>query len=167
MRRLPTGVTVITQGGPDTVECMTANSLVSVSLDPLLIAVSVRQDSRMRARLDGEAPFAVHVLSADQRNTASLFARHDRPSGREAANLLGATASADGNTIVPGAVAAFECMPYAAHPAGDHVLFLGSVTTVHLSREERPPLLFHNGSYLSLRPDSSDDALVPADAFKN
>lgn len=147
MGRLPTGVTLVTHGPPGRVEVMTVNSFTSVSLKPLLILVSIRDDSRMRERLDKGGIFAVHVLSVDQRDLAARFARHDRASGLAAARRLDGTESAAGSTIVAGALACFECTPYARHAIGDHVLFVGRVIALHLASDEEPPLVFHRGGY--------------------
>jgi flavin reductase (DIM6/NTAB) family NADH-FMN oxidoreductase RutF len=150
MSHFPTGVTLLTQGPPETVEVMTANSFTSVSLEPLLILVSLHEDGRMRARLDRSDTFAVHVLNADQHGMAALFARHDRPCGYEASRRLGAVSSAAGNALVAGAVAGFECTSHARFTAGDHVLFLGKVVAIHVASDGSAPLLFHRGSYADL-----------------
>ena len=50
MSHFPTGVTVVTSGQEENVEGMTANAVVSVSLDPLLFLVSVHKDALRLAR---------------------------------------------------------------------------------------------------------------------
>jgi flavin reductase len=147
MGRFPTGVVLLTQGTPDTLEAMTANSFVSVSLRPPLILISVCDDSRMRPCIDGCATFAVHILHEGQQDLAALFATHQRPSGMRAASLLDAVASPLGNVIVPGALAVFECTLRERHPAGDHIMYLGGVDRIHQGDDERLPLTFHRGSY--------------------
>ncbi|MEO3818594.1 flavin reductase family protein [Plantactinospora sp. B24E8] len=147
MSRFPTGVTLVTRGGPAALEAVTINSFVSVSLDPLLVLVTLRTTSRMRAELDTCAGFAVHVLDAAQTELAALFARPDRPTGSAAARRLGAVASPAGNVLLPGVLATFECEHWARHPAGDHVLYVGGVVAIHLAQGERTPLLFHRGRY--------------------
>lgn len=158
MGRLPTGVTLVTHGPPDKVEAMTVNSFTSVSLKPLLVLVSIRDDSRMRERLDSGGTFAVHVLSAAQRDLAMRFARRDRPSGAAAAQVLDGTESAGGSTLVAGVRTCLECTPYARHPIGDHVVFVGRVIALHLTSDEEPPLVFHRGDYAEVAdvPDTAD-----------
>jgi flavin reductase (DIM6/NTAB) family NADH-FMN oxidoreductase RutF len=144
MGRFPTGVALLAHGSAATLQAMTVNSVVSVSLDPLLLLVSVRTTSRMRRHLDTATRFVVHVLSAAQADMAALFARTDRPTGAAAARRLGAGAD---DLLLPGAVAAFGCVPHARHPAGDHVLYLGEVVALRTGPDEPPPLLFHRGGY--------------------
>jgi len=147
MAAYPTGVTLVTQGPPATVEAMTANSFTSVSLEPLLIMVSIRRGGRMCARLTPRAPFAVQILGAGQSDLAAAFARPDRPSGPDAASWLGGSTSARGNLLVPGTVAAFECEVETCHPGGDHLLYLGRVLTLHTADAPASPLLFHRGAF--------------------
>jgi 3-hydroxy-9,10-secoandrosta-1,3,5(10)-triene-9,17-dione monooxygenase reductase component len=147
MRCFPTGVVLLTQGLPDTLEVMTANSFISVSLQPLIILISVHSDSRMRSRMDGCATFAIQILHEGQIELARLFASHGRPDGAQAAGVLDAVATPLGNVIVPGALAVFECTPYSRHLGGDHVVYLGRVASIHLGPDERLPLTFHRGEY--------------------
>jgi flavin reductase (DIM6/NTAB) family NADH-FMN oxidoreductase RutF len=63
MSHYPTGVTVVTSGKEEKVEGMTANAVISVSLDPLLFLVSVHQDARINQRIREEGSFAVNLLS--------------------------------------------------------------------------------------------------------
>ncbi|MFG2298604.1 flavin reductase family protein [Streptomyces sp. NPDC048603] len=157
MGRFCTGVTVVTCGsGPDT-EAMTANSLTSVSLDPLLLLVSVRTGGRLHRRLSTGDDFAVSVLAEDQGPLAALLASGDRPSGTAAWNRLGAWTGGNGASLAAGSLAAFECAVEAAYPGGDHTLFLGRVTAVHEGRTA-PPLLFWAGGYPRLADQPSASA---------
>jgi flavin reductase len=160
MSRFPTGVVLLTQGLPNTLEAMTANSFVSVSLQPPLILISVRSDSRMRARMDGCTTFAVQILHEGQRDIAKFFARHHRPGGVQAADLLKAVATPLGNVIVPSAIAVFECIPSARHLGGDHVMYVGRVAGIHMGADEQRPLTFHRGGYTV--PLSSHSAIQSA-----
>ncbi|GAA2382380.1 flavin reductase family protein [Streptomyces glaucosporus] len=146
---LPTGVALLTQGSGDTASVMTLNSLTSVSLDPLLLLVSVGKDGRMRSLVPAGGGFAVNVLAEEHRELSGEFARADRPAGEEAMRRIGAVEGITGNAVVPSAAASFECLLHAEHEAGDHVLFVGRVVAVRHSSCARP-LLFHRGRYTSL-----------------
>jgi flavin reductase (DIM6/NTAB) family NADH-FMN oxidoreductase RutF len=147
MSRFPTGVVLLTQGGPNTLEAMTANSFASVSLQPPLILISVRSDSRMRARMDACTTFAIQILHEGQRHLAACFARHQRPGGAQAADVLEAVPTPLGNVIVASAIAVLECMLFARHAGGDHVIYIGRVACIHMSPDERLPLTFHRGEF--------------------
>ncbi|MFF7870974.1 flavin reductase family protein [Streptomyces qaidamensis] len=157
MGRFCTGVTVVACGSGPTTEAMTANSLVSVSLDPLLLLVSVRTAGRLHRRLSDGEDFSVSVLAEDQGPLAALMGRSERPRGTEAWHRLGSWHGHNGAALAVGSPAAFECSVEAAHPGGDHTLFLGRVTEVHLGRPAQP-LLFWAGGY----PKLADQLSVPA-----
>lgn len=54
----------------------------------------------------------------------------------------------DGKPVLAGAVAQIACEISAEHVEGDHTLFIGKVTDIHL--EDAEPLLFYSGKYRSL-----------------
>ncbi|MGW9361915.1 flavin reductase family protein, partial [Streptomyces diastaticus] len=109
MGRYPTGVTLLTLGSGDTTTAMTLNSLTSVSLDPLLLLVSVRTAGRMRPRISRARGFAVNVLGEEQRPLAQEFARSTRPEGQAAMTRLAAVPGATGHAVLPAAESSFEC----------------------------------------------------------
>ncbi|MEW1747558.1 flavin reductase family protein [Streptomyces angustmyceticus] len=150
MGAFPTGVTLLTQGSGDGTIVMTLNSLASVSLDPLLILVSVKKDGRMRPRIRRGGGYAVNVLGEHHRDLSSEFARPDRPEGQRAMTRIGAVEGTTGHAVVPSAVAAFECRLDTEVEAGDHVLLIGRVVAVHRAPDGARPLVFHQGGYTRL-----------------
>nr|AKT74294.1 TxnO10 [Streptomyces bottropensis] len=150
----PTGVTLLTCGRDDDLVVMTLNSLTSVSLDPLLVLVSVKADGRMRPRIRAHGGYAVNVLSSDQRDLSREFCLPDRPQGTTAMSRLGAVPGSTGSAVVPSAAAWFECELYREFEAGDHALLVGRVVAVSGGASGRQPLVFHRGGYTVL-PETS------------
>ncbi|MFC8827301.1 flavin reductase family protein [Streptomyces sp. NPDC057137] len=150
MGRFPTGVTLLTQGSGDSTLVMTLNSLTSVSLDPLLLLVSVRSGGRMRARVSDAGGFAVNVLAEAQRDLAQEFSARDRPEGPAAMRRLGAVPGKTGNAVLPAAEAYFECAVEDERRAGDHTLFIGRVTALGSAAAGPDPLVFHQGRFTRL-----------------
>lgn len=153
MGRFPTGVTLLTQGYGAETSVMTLNSLTSVSLEPMLISVSVKADGRMRPRIARHGSFAVHVLAAAQQDLCLEFARPDRPEGEAAVRRIGARQGVTGNAVVPAAVASLECVLYAEHVAGDHTLLIGEVVALREGDADAPPVLFHRGGFRPYPPE--------------
>ena len=149
MSHFPTGVTVVTSGQEENVEGMTANAVISVSLDPLLFLVSVHKDARINPRIKEEGYFAISLLADDQEGLSRLFASPERSSGLPALHSLG---GGYGSTGAP--LAAIECELEDIYYGGDHDLFLGRVVEVRLGDTRKGPLLFHEGVYPSLKPPS-------------
>ncbi len=151
MSLFPTGVTVVTAGSGERTEGMTANAVISVSLDPLLLLVSVHRDARLNQRIKEQEHYAVNLLAADQEGLSRLFSSPERSSGLSAANSLGGGHGRTGAPLAAGSLAAIECELEAVYPGGDHELFLGRVVTVHMGDTRKGPLVFHEGSYPTLQ----------------
>lgn len=157
MSHYPTGVTVVTSGREERAEGMTANAVISVSLDPLLFLVSVHQDARLNPRIREEGYFAVNLLADDQEGLSRLFASPERSSGLQAIHSLGGGYGSTGTPLAAGAIAAIECELAEVYAGGDHDLFLGRVVGVRMGDARKGPLLFHEGTYPTLNPASQPE----------
>src|SRR5690349_8670512 len=108
MGRFATGVTVLTTlGRSGDHETLTANSLTSVSLDPVLLAVGVGRGTRWLDAVQGSGCFAVNVLSEDHESLSracSDHARHDQ-AGVDGMRVSPRT----GLLVVDDALAVFAC----------------------------------------------------------
>ena len=152
MRHFPTGVTVVTSGREERAEGMTANAVVSVSLDPPLFLVSVHKDARLNSRIREEGYFAANILAAEQEGLSRLFASPERSSGLPAIRSLGGGYGSTGAPLAAGALAVIECELEAVYPGGDHDLFLGRVVVVRMGDTRKDPLIYHEGGYTSPKP---------------
>lgn len=142
MGRFATGVTVISAFDQDRVHGMTANGFMSVSLDPQLVLISVGQKARMKEIIDTAGHFGVSILGASQRRLSDHFA------GKPSEGLDIPFAEAEGTPVIGGALLQITTRVAGRHPAGDHVLFVGEVTSFELG--EGAPLIFHGGTYRAL-----------------
>jgi flavin reductase len=160
MGLFPTGVALLTAGEGERFDALTVNSVISVSLVPLLVLVSLRRTTRILGQItEEEKSFTVNILAADQRHVASMFARSDRTRGTAAAALLGGTPARTGGMLISDALAAVHCELDQVCPAGDHDLVLGRVVAIHSGRTAVGPLVFHRGGYVNL--PSADPAPRP------
>jgi flavin reductase (DIM6/NTAB) family NADH-FMN oxidoreductase RutF len=148
----PTGVTLLTQGSGNATTAMTVNSLVSVSLDPLLVLVSVTTAGRIRPQVSRAGSFAVNILAQRHRELSVEFARPDRPEGAAAMRRIAAVEGVTGNAVMPSATVCLECRLHAEVEAGDHVLLIGRVAVIHTGDRDAPPLVFHRGGFTCLSP---------------
>ncbi|NGO13459.1 flavin reductase [Streptomyces sp. HC44] len=159
MSRLAAGVVLVTAhesaldpegpGGEDV--GMTATSFMSVSLDPPLVMVSLREGSRMDDLLDEEPLWAVSVLSESQRHIAGRFAMKGRISDRLLfEDIPYVRGEASGALLVRGALATLECRTEQRVPAGDHTLVIGRVLTASVPSADGGPLAYFRGRYRQL-----------------
>jgi flavin reductase len=137
--RFATGVAVVTCGAAgEAPHGATINSFVSVSLQPPLVLVSLARSTRACVLLR-DRPFTVNVLAARQGDVALHFAGRPQPDLADPWEHVAPVAR------LRGCAAYIACAPWVSHPAGDHVLFLGRVTTVESGAAS--PLLFHEGRF--------------------
>lgn len=141
--RFATGIAVITARDGEGPMGLTVNSFASVSLAPPLLLFSVARTCRSLDRLAASQSFAVNVLSRDQEAVSSRF------SGRGGEKWTAETRILEGShgaPLIEGALAAFECRPFARHEAGDHLVFIGEVLRFETTGEGEP-LLYYRGAY--------------------
>jgi flavin reductase (DIM6/NTAB) family NADH-FMN oxidoreductase RutF len=125
LRRLPTGVSIVTATIAGQTHGMTVNSLTSVSLEPPVLLVCLTRDARTTRAVQSAGRFAVSVLAHDQAELAAAFAR---PGERRDLPLQARCGGAP--PVVDGAVAQVRCRVYATSEIGDHLVVYGLVTFV-------------------------------------
>ncbi len=159
MSRLAAGVVLVTAyeppldaEGPKGEDVgMTATAFMSVSLDPPLVLVSLREGSRMDDLLDEQPLWAVSVLSESQRHIAGRFAMKGRISDRLLFEDVPCTrGEATGALLVGGALATLECRTEQRVSAGDHTLVIARVLTAQLPSADGGPLTYFKGRYRHL-----------------
>lgn len=140
MRRFPSGIGVLTLRRPFGV---TVGSLVSVSLSPPLVGVTVGKDTQAHELVRDEQGFALSLLGADQEGLAGHFARSMPPIA-----LFEGIAARDGTRgpLLDDALAWLECAVRSEHDVGDHTFFVGEVERTELGRE-RSALVYVRGGY--------------------
>ncbi|MCQ0023300.1 flavin reductase family protein [Streptomyces somaliensis DSM 40738] len=153
MSRLAAGVVLVTAVEPPLDEDvgMTATAFVSVSLDPPLVLVSLRNGSRMDDLLAEQPLWGVSVLAEGQRHVAGRFAMKGRISDRLLfADLPCTRGELTGAPLVGGALATLECRTEQRVEAGDHTLVLARVLTAAFPNPEGAPLMYFRGGYRHL-----------------
>ncbi|MFF0429318.1 flavin reductase family protein [Streptomyces sp. NPDC004520] len=156
MSRLAAGVVLVTAHDPDDGPRgedvgMTATAFMSVSLEPPLVLVSLRNGSRMDDLLADVPVWAVSVLAEDQRHVAGRFAMKNRVSDRLLfADLPYTRGEKSGAPLVDGALSVLECRTENRVVAGDHTLVVGRVLTVGLPSSGGGPLTYFQGKYRHL-----------------
>ena len=125
---------------------LTIGTVVSLSLEPPLVGVSVAKEAAMHELLREAGEFALSLLAGDQEAVAQHFARGVPPFAHWQGIPL---RESDGAPLIDGALGWVSCRAMAAHPAGDHTFFVGEVTAVEIGRGG--PALIHMGQgYLTL-----------------
>jgi flavin reductase (DIM6/NTAB) family NADH-FMN oxidoreductase RutF len=128
MRVFPSGVCVVSANADGRRVATTIGSLVSLSLEPPLVGISVGRDVSLHELLRTAGTFGVSILRGDQADIAAHFARGVPP-----LVLWDSVPVRDGATGAPlleKALAWLECRPWKRYDAGDHSIFVGEVVAV-------------------------------------
>jgi flavin reductase (DIM6/NTAB) family NADH-FMN oxidoreductase RutF len=129
LRRVASGVAVLTFWHGAEAHGTTVSAVTAVSVEPLLVGVCLRGDSRF-ARMVGcvGQRFAVNVIGADQARLASWFADPGRPHGLAQFDYVDWEPDAfSGAPLITGSLARFGCRLVDVFSAGDHNLLLAEV----------------------------------------
>ena len=147
MAAVPAGVAVVAARWGAGYRGLTASSFTAASLEPPLLLVCLDALTQTRDAVEQTGTFAVSVLERGQEFIAERFAGRAPlvdPGWREVPHSLGRA----GLPLVDGCIAWFECELRALHPAGDHDIALGEVTTA--GRRAGEPLVLWDRAFWRL-----------------
>ena len=147
-----TGVTVITTAAGDEYQGMTANAVSSLSLDPVMLLISVEKTTHTHRVLEAGGIFTVNILGEHQQAMSSLFAKRNEP---ELGTLRGVpfVVGSTGAPRLEDCLAFLECRVVDMLDGGDHSIFLGEVVHEGIVNDVKP-LLFFRGRYGVLGDDT-------------
>jgi flavin reductase len=144
MRRFPAPVAVVTTELDGERFGLTVGSLVSLSLAPPLVGISIGKDSSSHEPLRLAGAWAASLLGAGQTSVAQHFAR----SGIPPIALWTGVSVHDGarGPRVDGAIGWLECRTVSEHDVGDHTIFVGEVESTELGADSEG-LVYRDGKF--------------------
>ena len=131
MRRVPTGVAVVTAEVDGRRYGITVGSLVSLSIDPPLVGISISRETALNLLLKESETFAVSLLAADQDGIAQHFSRSVPPlvlwNGIQLRDV-------EGPPQIDGALGWLVCRRDRELEVGTHTFFVAEVLSVEEGR---------------------------------
>jgi flavin reductase (DIM6/NTAB) family NADH-FMN oxidoreductase RutF len=147
MANFPTGVAIVTALGEESTPWgMTCTSLCSVSLDPAILLVCLRNGSPTLEAVRTSGTFAVNLLREEARPTAELFASGAADRFYRIAWCLPVGCSGPHLPVSSRVVA--DCTVVSSQVVGDHEVIFGEVVAV-TRRSTSAPLLYGMRRYAS------------------
>jgi flavin reductase (DIM6/NTAB) family NADH-FMN oxidoreductase RutF len=125
-RRWPAGVTVVVAEVDGRRAGLTVSSLVSLSLEPRLVGISISQQASLHEVLRDAGEWGISILSGEQAHLAQHFARGVPPI--ELWN--GIDVRADDPRLLAGAVGWLTARTVDEIGTGDHTLFVGELQSL-------------------------------------
>lgn len=147
LRDHPAGVVIVSFQHGGRPHGFTATSFTSLSLDPPLVAIAVREGSASSKALAAAPSFAVNFLAAGQERLARTFASPvaDRFSPPTLSLHL-----ANGDPVILGTRGWLSCATHDRIAVGDHVLVIG--VTLDGEQNGQQPLLYGGRRYQTMAP---------------
>ena len=146
--RFASGVTVVTTQASEGAYGVTVSSFASLSLNPLLVTVSINRSSPLLGYVRSAQAFAVSVLASDQQHVATYFATTGRTPELDGFSTAATTTRQTGAPIVDGCLSWFDCTVEDVLPGGDHEILVGRVAAAGGRTGE--PLVYWSGGYRAL-----------------
>lgn len=148
MRAWSAGVTVVTAVYEGVKHGMTVNSFTSISLDPALVTISLRQSTRTHELVSKSRAFGLTMLSTEQAKISDLFAGRiseieDRFADLQTETLI------TGAPLIVGGLAWLDCRVLETYDAGMNTLFIAEVLAAR-GLGDGLPLMYHNRKYWGL-----------------
>lgn len=148
MRRLASGVSLITTIDDGAPHGLVATSVSSVSGDPPSLLVCVNQSASSYRPLMNTGFFCVSVLSEADEGVARAFGSKDqrdaRFRGRQWATLV------TGAPALVGSLASFDCRVSKTVDYETHTIFIADIAAIELWSPEIEPLLYLDGGFRTL-----------------
>jgi flavin reductase (DIM6/NTAB) family NADH-FMN oxidoreductase RutF len=134
---LTTGIYVLTVRDGDRRHGMSSSWVTQVSGDPPLVAAAIDRRHFSHDVVERTRRFALNVIGARAKHLEDYFysAASRRPDNLD---TVAWEDSPDGLPLLRDAMATLECRVTAAHPAGDHTVFVGSIERVTWRTDDRP-----------------------------
>jgi flavin reductase (DIM6/NTAB) family NADH-FMN oxidoreductase RutF len=143
MRFVPHNVAVLAVDHDGDRMGVTISSLVSLSLEPPLVGISVGKQASLYELLRQAGAFALSLLGGDQERIALHFA-----AGRPPIVHWDGIATREGRfaPLIEGALGWIEGRTHSEHDAGDHTFFVADVVSVERG-PARTALMYRDRSY--------------------
>jgi flavin reductase len=129
-RRWPAGVSVVVTQIEDRRSGLTVSSLISLSLEPQLVGMSIAVDASLHELLRDAGTWAASFLAGDQEELAKHFARSVPP----IALWNGIEVREDDQRLLAGAAGWLTARTVEEIKTGDHTFFVGEVLSMEEGR---------------------------------
>ena len=149
--KFASGVTIVAVKNEDNFHAMTVSAFTTISMEPLMIMVSISNKSKMHDILKQQKRFSVSILNKNQTDVSNHFA------GKKQSNDFGQSIMIDIDDdkkeeykIVSESLAFFLCNLEEVYEKGDHTLFFGKVNKSWTNPMPKSALVYFSRNYHSV-----------------
>ncbi|MBX2807259.1 MAG: flavin reductase family protein [Cellvibrionaceae bacterium] len=147
MRRLASGVCVVSSYKQSVRFAMTASSVTSLSDNPASLLMCINKEAAIQSVLVKGQPFAVNVLADGQQGISNKCAQRDAAEERFAVGQW-LTRTSDQLPYLAAAQVVFFCeVDNSPYFYGTHQIVVGKLTEALISDDDVRPLIYVDGGY--------------------
>lgn len=143
----PAGVAIVTATGALGPAGITASSVISVAVDPALVAFSVAGDKGSAHAILNADSILIHFLTAENAQLATLFSQ---PGEQRFSQLENWEQLDSGEPLIHGLGTVLRCDIHSRTAAGPATLVVASVVEVLERESTAQPLVYHQRGYHSI-----------------
>jgi flavin reductase (DIM6/NTAB) family NADH-FMN oxidoreductase RutF len=140
-RRWPVGVSVVVADVEGRRSGLTVSSLVSLSLEPRLVGISIALEASLHELLRDAGEWGASMLSGEQEHIAQHFARSVPP----IAMWNGIEVREDDPRLLVGAVGWLTARTVDEFRTGDHTFFVADLLTIEVGTPATSLVYVHRG----------------------
>jgi len=135
----PTGVSILAvRNEQNNIHGMTASSIMSISLDPPIIMVSIGVERSILKNIENSDFVSVSLLSNEQSDIATFFSKSNNSENNFFENDKEAF-------YIKECLCYFFCKKSNSIKIGDHIVYFLEVEKIEF--KEKPPLVWFNGKF--------------------
>jgi|SRR5699024_2169328 len=143
MGKFATGITVVSMYDKDETIGMTVNAFMSISLDPMLVAVSIDEGASMYDKLTVQQSFGISMLNETQEDLSLYFARQKELDYD--VNFIEQSRV----PVIKDALAKLSCEVVQEVEAGDHTIVIAKVNDITIN--DGDPVIYFGSKYRYLK----------------
>lgn len=158
MRRLAGGVSIITAGRGDDITGMTITSLISLSVVPPRLLVSINRQASSFGLIERHRRFGINILGSDQLDLARQFS-NGKLKGPQRFEGVERSFGASGVPLLGKSLVTIECQVEEIIERYSHGIIVGSLLTFDLT-SPLSGLVYWDGDYIEIDRDKDLDLLA-------
>ena len=161
-RYFSTGLTMITSRGANGPNVMTAEWVMQISYQPVLIAVFIHECSQTVKNIEKTKEFGINVASQKQTTEVNIAGGYsgielDKLKIKSIFKLVNPQKIT--TPLISGCTINAECKLVKKQKLGDHIMIVGKVVNIRHD-ESKNPLVYHRGRYFELGSAIEQDRVI-------
>lgn len=142
MSKFTTGITIVTMKEDGKTIGMTVNAFMSISLDPMFVAISIDKNANMHDKFYENQKVGISILKEGQKMISQFFAKQIKK------KVIISYMDLEEVPVIKDSLVMLSGEVKKSFKAGDHTIFLVKIMDININEGE--PLLYFDSNYQKL-----------------